>query len=496
MTSTAEVQRLGEQVGDVIASHGQARDIAEYSKYEDDPNGFCREVLRCEPWSKQLEMAELVRDNPRTVCVTANGLGKDWMTARMALWHVFARRGFCILTGPTERQVKQILMREVRRAFARAPELPGDLYAMELRVGESGECGIIAFTSDNADRLTGFHHPRLLICVTEGQGVAEDAYEAVQACVTGPENRTFIYGNPTRPTGPFYRVAHSDNWTSLTIRADEHPNVISGREEIPGAVSKEWIESMRSEYGGASSIFRSRVLAQFPTESVEGLIRRDWLEAAFDRHESGDLEDKAWRGRHVLALDVARFGPDASVLADIQGPVVQSLTLWRGASLTESAAKVMDFGDRIAAETFGCEKYLGRSAGKRPTVYVDEPGLGGGAIDILKAKGYPARAFNGANKPMSDYSGRFLNMRAQSHWAFRTALEKNLIALPREELLLEEALSVEWQINSAGRIQILGKELLRKELGRSPDRLDAVVIGLFQTVGGARRYGVWRRFEI
>ena len=97
---------------------------------------------------------------------------------------------------------------------------------------------------------------------------------------------------------------------------------------------------------------------------------------------------------------------------------------------------------------------------------------------------------------MSDYSGRFLNMRAQSHWAFRTALEKGRIALPRDELLLEEALSVEWQINSAGKIQILGKELLRKELGRSPDRLDAVVIGLAQTVGGLRSGGGWGRFRI
>ena len=496
MTSTAEVQRLGEQVGDVVASHGQARDAAEYSKYADDPAAFFRDVLRCEPWTKQLEMAELVRDNPRTVCVTANGLGKDWMTARMALWHVFARRGFCILTGPTERQVKQILMREVRRAFARAPELPGDLYAMELRVDDSGECGIIAFTSDNADRLTGFHHPRLLICVTEGQGVAEDAYEAVQACVTGPENRTFIYGNPTRPTGPFYRVAHSDNWARLTIRADEHPNVVEGTEVIPGAVSREWCESMAEEYGKGSSIYRSRVLAEFPSESVEGLVRREWMLAAFDRWESKELEDKAWRGRHVLALDVARFGPDASVLADIQGPVVQSLTTWRGAALTESARRVMEYGEQIAASTFGLEKYLGQRAGKRPTVYVDEPGLGGGCIDILQQKGYPAVGFNGANAPIADYSGRFLNQRAQSHWAFRTALEKGRIALPRDELLLEEALSIEWQINSAGKIQILGKELLRKELGRSPDRLDAVVIGLFQTVGGARRYGQWRKFEI
>jgi len=134
---STEVRRLSEQVGELIASHEQARDISEFSKYASDPARFMRDVLRCEPWEKQITMAELVRDSRRTVCLSANGIGKDWTCARIALWWVFARRGLVILTGPTERQVKFILMREVRRAFTRAPELPGDLYSLELRVGDS-----------------------------------------------------------------------------------------------------------------------------------------------------------------------------------------------------------------------------------------------------------------------------------------------------------------------------------------------------------------------
>ena len=494
--STVAIRRLREEVGELIAKHEAARDIAEFEKYKDDPAGFFRDVLHCEPWSKQIAMVEMIRDHRRVCVVSCNAIGKDWAVARAAIWWVYAHRGQVILTGPTQRQVRDILMREVRRAFSLAPELPGTLYSLELRVDDSAECGILAFTSDNPDRLTGYHHPRLLIAMTEFQGVGEDALEAAQACATGPDNRVICFGNPTRPSGPFYRIAHADGWAKLTIAASEHPNVTEGIEVIPGAVSRAWIDSMKEEYGATSSIYRSRVLAQFPSESVEGLVRREWLLAAFDKHESSELEDEAMRGRHVLALDVARFGPDASVLADIQGPIVKSLTTWRGAALTESARRVMEFGEQIAASTFGLEKYIGQRAGKRPTVYVDEPGLGGGCIDILKQKGYPTIAFNGANAPVADRSGRFLNQRAQSHWALRTALEKGLVALPRDGLLLEEALSVEWQVNSAGRIQILGKELLRKELGRSPDRLDAVVIGLAQTVGGMRRGVRWGKFEI
>ena len=127
--------------------------------------------------------------------------------------------------------MRGILVREIRRAFLRVPELPGELYSMELRI--DGDAGILAFTSDDPQKLVGLHHPRLLIPFTQGQGIDEDAYEAALACCTGPENRLFVYGNPIAPTGPFYRAATSDTWSVLTLRADEHPNVVTGRQEIP-----------------------------------------------------------------------------------------------------------------------------------------------------------------------------------------------------------------------------------------------------------------------
>ena len=474
----AELDRLRVQVGELVAKHEQTRDIAEFSKYESDPVGFIRNVLRADPWSKQEEMTELVRDNARTVVLSANGIGKDWACARLAIWWVYARRGLCILTGPTQRQVQHILMREVRRSFTAAPELPGELYALELRVADSGESGILAFTSDNADRLTGYHHPRLLICITEGQGVEEAAFEAASACITGPENRLLVYGNPTRPTGPFYRAAHSDNWAKLRVPAHEHPNVITGREEIPGGVSREWVESMALEYGPNSSIYRSRVEALFPEESVEGLVSRRMLREAFERFVDPDFDrgDAHLLPEPIMALDVARFGLDKSALAVVQGPIVREIVTWGQAALTTTVERVIEHGRRIRDRDI---------YGRTPTVWVDEPGLGGGCIDMLEAKGYPTVGFNGAKR--ASHPSRWLNRRAESHWFLRTVLESGKVALPPDRVLEEEALAVEWQVNAAGQIQILGKDLIRKELGgRSPDRLDAVVIGLSASLGGIR----------
>jgi hypothetical protein len=95
-----DLKQLRGEVGELVARHDQAQSITDYTKYADDPEGFLRDVLRCETvWSKQVEMLERVRDNPRTLVMSANSIGKDWLVARMALWWVYTRRGFVIFTS-------------------------------------------------------------------------------------------------------------------------------------------------------------------------------------------------------------------------------------------------------------------------------------------------------------------------------------------------------------------------------------------------------------
>jgi len=71
-------------------------------------------------------------------------------------------------------------------------------------------------------------------------------------------------------------------------------------------------------------------------------------------------------------------------------------------------------------------------------------------------------------------------------WHFRTVLEEGRVELLPDRLLEEDALAVEWQIAPRGAIQIMGKDLIRKALGRSPDRLDADAIGPGVSLGGMR----------
>src|SRR5437899_10984431 len=96
----------------LVASHDE-RDtgwtMAKLAKYVNDPVGFQRDVLKFEPWSRQIEMAESVLKNAQTAVRGCNGAGKDREAAALLLWWVYTRPGALgLITGPTQRQVDEI----------------------------------------------------------------------------------------------------------------------------------------------------------------------------------------------------------------------------------------------------------------------------------------------------------------------------------------------------------------------------------------------------
>ena len=71
---------------------------------------------------------------------------------------------------------------------------------------------ILAFTSTDASKFTGFHAPRLMVLITEAQGIEPLVWERAFANVTGADSRIVAVGNPLQPEEKFYQVSRSPNW--------------------------------------------------------------------------------------------------------------------------------------------------------------------------------------------------------------------------------------------------------------------------------------------
>ena len=498
MNRRATLYRLKADFGELLAVHERGRDLNEFTRWEGDPVGFCTEVLRAELTDYQEDIAGSVRARPLVVVQSCNAAGKDFIAAHLALWFVYARRGLVLITGPTQRQVREIVMGEVGRAWGRARDLPGELFQSALRLGQSEQAGILAFTSSEASRLTGFHAPRLMVLLTEAQGVEGFAWEAALACATGAEDRILAVGNPLSPSGSFYAASRSDAWHRHQIGAFETPNVQQGREVFPGMMTLQGVARIESEFGKGSGVYQARVLGEFPDQGEEGLFRRSWLEAAVERWAE-------WRGLHadempVVGIDPARFGPDQTVCALRRGRVLVSLHSWGSADLMETVDRIRDVleeaGVRLPGEWQEYWDYSWVTAGYPPTirkrreptygrVICDEIGVGAGVVDRLRELGFHVIAFNAGSSP-SD-GGRFANARAEAYWRLREKLEAGELALPPDEKLFDELVATKWRPTPEGKVRIEPKDDLKARLGRSPDRADALVMAVAGEIARKRR---------
>jgi hypothetical protein len=72
------------------------------SKWAGDPVGFARTFLAYDPWSRQCETAEIVRDNPRTAIASGHRTGKTDSVGWLAIWfYCCFKNARSILLGPT-----------------------------------------------------------------------------------------------------------------------------------------------------------------------------------------------------------------------------------------------------------------------------------------------------------------------------------------------------------------------------------------------------------
>ena len=446
-----------------------------------DPEYFVSRVLGRKPWSKQVEILSSLRDCPRTAVRSCHGIGKTFTAALVILWFLYAhKRAIVLSTAPTWRQVEKLVWKEIRSAYREAPvPLGGALMpkSPELHLVQD-EWYAAGLSTNDPDRFQGFHEEHLLVVVDEAAGVSEAIFEAIEGVLTSKGSRLLLLGNPTSIGGTFYNAFRSPTFKKIHVSAFDTPNFtefgitladiesgdweakIGGRElPNPRLITPEWVRGRFLEWGTESPVWEARVMGDFPTQGENTLIPLAWIEAAMERWE--DAEE----GSPVeIGVDVARFGSDKTVIAVRRGRKVASLRVLPQKSVTESAGLVID-----TARTEGTD-----------AVKVDEIGVGGGVVDFLEEAGFSGVGVDVSKGPVD--RDRFANLRAELWWNLREALDidpvrnPHPVALPPDDELLAELSSVQYKYNSRGQVQIEGKDDMKKRLGRSPDRADAVVL--------------------
>lgn len=444
--------------------------------YLRDPVGWATDRLGEFLWSKQREIAASTRDHRYTAVQSCHDVGKSFLSARLAVWWIDVHppgEAFVVTTAPTDPQVKAILWREIGRAHRRATErgepLPGRVTQdAQWKLPLGGPDELVAYGRKPSDyeptAFQGIHARYVLIIIDEACGVPRALFDAVDSLATNEDARVLAIGNPDDPASHFATVCKpGSGWNTLRISAFDSPNFTD--EPVPETlqpllISRTWVEERRKRWTEKSPLWQSKVLGLFPAVSTQGLVEPGWVLAAQHR----TLE----RGHpRTLGVDVARYGPDRTVVYLREGPVFRKRAEAAKGATTETAGLVRV----IIAEESPAGPLESR---------IDEVGVGAGVYDQLWEAGERVVGLNGGSAPYD--RERFVNARAEWYWGLRQRFEDADVDLdPDDDDLASQLQQIRWRLNSRGQIVIESKDEMQKRGLPSPDHADAAMMASANT---------------
>lgn len=299
--------------------------------------------------------------------------------------------------------------------------------------------------------LSGLHAKYVLILIDESGDTPPSLLRtAEQAMSAEGWGKIVQAGNPTSLSGSLYLAATKlrHQWYVIRITAD--PDDPRRTPRVPIEHAREQLKN----YGRDNPWCMATILGLFPPASLNALLGIEEVEAAMARHLTADqYEDQQKR----LGVDVARFGGDESIIYPRQGLRAFSCVSMRNARSTEIAARVA-----AAKAKWGSEMEFIDCTG----------GHGSGVVDSLFTAGLTPIEVNFSGNAID--KRRFYNKRTEIHWLLAEWIKRGG-ALPQDPMLAAELVAPTYTFRD-GRIWLQEKDQIKKALGRSNDRSDALAL--------------------
>lgn len=420
-------------------------------------------MLGIKPWSRQADILRAVCAHRRVAVRSGHKCGKSTAVAILCLWWVCTRpRARVVFTAASARQVRSILWKEIRRLYhgARWP-IGGEMHegpenGLQFKDGRE----IVGFSTDDPERMAGFSGPNMLFVVDEASGVPDAIFEAIEGNRAGGA-RVVMISNPTQTSGVFYEAFHGTFWFLIHVSSEEAADECV---EGLGLATRDWVDEKRAEWGEDDPRFAVRVRGDFPMQGDDCMVPLALVEAAMAREPNPV-------GEACLGVDVARYGTDSSVIAPAVGMTVLPLRTVKGFDVVEVAGVVLEEAEK-----------LGATRGIKVTVRVDTASMGAGVADIVRrAEGFCLEVVDVfASSSSTDPS--YSRQRDQI-WASLVAFLRQGGVLPADETLRSDIVAPKYGFDVQGKIKVESKVELRKRIGRSTDRADAVGLAVFRAEG-------------
>jgi hypothetical protein len=410
--------------------------------------------------------------------------------------------------------------RDAVKLVKRAEEIVGHRqgYNGQLQTWRLPDSRVIEFggCEHESDKQRYKGDPHDLIAFDEGSDFLESQYAFIigwnRTTTPGQRCRVVVATNPPTtaeglwiikrwrawldPTYPYPAMLGELRWY-LTIDGEDTevegpgPHMVEGRPET--ARSRTFIPAELNDNPDLARTNYSAVLAGLPEELRRAYQKGDfgvglkdgdhqviptaWILAAQERWTSQIPQGVAMT---AMALDPAGGGRDSAELCWRYGG-------WYAPLISAQGEETAD-GSATAATVV---RYRRDNA---PVVVDVGGGYGGAVLLRMKDNGVASVRFNGSEQSLrstKDGALKFANKRAEAWWRFREELDPDqeggsAIALPPDAELRSDLAAPTWELTPRG-IKLESKEDIKKRLGRSPGKGDAVVMCLSEGTRAQKR---------
>lgn len=344
---------------------------------------------------------------------------------------------------------------QAERIFARAH--PATWFMTARTWSASADPMIIGNT------LAGLHSDYIMFLIDESGSIHKAITMSAEAAFSSAKECHILQaGNTNMLEGALYDacVLRPHLWRVINITGDPSNPMRSSR------VSIAWAQDMIDTYGRDDPFVKVMVLGEWPASSVNALLGPEDIQAAMDRkYQQREIEHSP----RVVGVDVGRQGDDASVIFPRQGLVAFPPKILRNVTGMQGATEL----NRMWSD----EKWP----------------IDGCLVDATGGFGWPwIEALEGMNRtaiPIA-FSGkasspRYANKRAEIYFLAAEWI-KTVGALPDCPELIAEFTQTTYT-HKGDALLLEPKEVVKKKIGRSPDRADALCLTFAEPIARSVR---------
>lgn len=402
--------------------------------------------------------------------------------------------------APGWEQIHDLLWKEIK-ADRRGKGLPGRV--LDLRLDRGDEHFATGRATNNAggagtERVQGQHGKYLMFVLDEAEGIDDYVYNAVDSMASGGLVIVLLLANPRTRTSRFHKMAERSNVQSFRISCIWHPNVLAGKEVVPAAVRRDYVEGHLEENAERveshapdqhtfevpwrpGEVFKPNAEFMFRVLGIAPANLADNTLIPVGRYEAACRREAQVERPHIarIGVDVARFGRDMGTVY-----VRHNGRVWRHAQLAQ--LDTVEYALRIKRLCLD----LKEQGVTDLQIRIDGGGgFGGGVVDHLArdlelVNAFPAHFFiwevhfNGA--PHDD--GAYADLATEMYAAAGEALHRLKVVNPPGELVVDLCeRTYKWMLRQGLEVKKLEPKddfKKRSAAGRSPDDGDGFILAV------------------